>query len=408
MTDTGKMLGYKTKRERNLFLLCWLAYSTTYVCRYNFSCVIPQLLQQEVFTESKISAISSAFFVCYGVGQFISGIIGDRINTRYMIFVGTAFSAVSNMLIFFIHSYAAILILWAVNGALQSLVWSPILKIASVEYDDSTKERFGMQMSATVPAGTLLSYGVSLLTMLVLPWKYVFLVCGAVLFAMSLVWIFGTKPLNLKKNISSSDGTQTVGLKRSVKIMLSGGVLIFIIPIVVQGTLKDSVTQWVPEYFSSRFNAGTSNSLLLTMVLPFVNVTGAYFAKLVNNKLRSELKTSAVFFTAALAFLLVLWLGAAKSIVLSLICIVMITNCMFAVNVMLITMVPLKFSKQGIVSTAAGALNSVAYIGCALMNRITGSILQNGSWNAVIIFWICLAVAAVVICLIPEKKTKIA
>jgi len=402
------MLGYKTKRERNIFLLCWLAYSATYICRYNFSCVIPQLLRQDMFTESKVSAISSAFFVCYGIGQLVSGIIGDRINTRYMIFAGVSLSAVSNMLIFFIHSYGAILVLWAVNGALQSLVWSPILKLASVEYDEPTKEKFGMQMSATVPAGTLLSYSVSLLTMLVLPWKYVFLICGVVLFSVSLVWLFGTMPLGLKKNEKRSDGTQTVGLKRSVKIMLSGGVLTLIVPIAVQGTLKDSVTQWVPEYFSSRFNSGTSSSLLLTMVLPFVNVTGAYFAKLVNQRLKNELKTSAVFFAAASVFLLVLWLGAAKSIILSLVCIVMITNCMFAVNVMLITIVPLKFSKQGIVSTAAGALNSVAYIGCALMNRITGSVLQNGSWNSVIVFWIGLAVAAFAVCLIPEKKRKTA
>ena len=404
MTDTGKMLGYKTKRERNIFLLCWLAYSSTYICRYNFSCVIPELLRQDMFTESKISAISSAFFVCYGVGQLISGIIGDRINTRYMIFVGTAFSAISNMLIFFISSYGAILALWAINGALQSLIWSPILKIASVEYDDPTKERFGMQMAATVPTGTLLSYGISLITMLILPWKYVFLVCGVILFAMSAVWLFGTKPLGLKKNETRSDGTEAVGLKRSAKIMLTGGALIFIIPIIVQGTLKDSVTQWVPEYFSSRFNSSVSSSLLLTMALPIVNVTGAYFAKLVNSRLRSELKTSAVFFAAALAVLAVLWLAASKSIVLSLACIVMITNCMFAVNVMLITMVPLKFSKYGIVSTAAGVFNSVAYIGCALMNRITGSVLQSGSWNYVIIFWMALAAAAVGICLIPSKK----
>ncbi len=396
------MLGYKTNRDKNLFLLCWLAYSATYVCRYNFSSVIPQLTQQNVFPEGKIASISSAFFICYGLGQIISGIIGDKLNTRYMVFFGVCLSAVSNVLIFFFHSYGAIIFLWALNGILQSLVWSPILKIASVEYDEATKERFGMHMSATVPAGTLLSYGVSLATMLFLPWKYVFLTCGVLLFAVSFVWLFGTKKLHLLGKSGSQ--AQQVNLKRSVKIMISGGVLLLIVPIIVQGTLKDSVTQWVPEYFSSRFNSNVSVSLLLTMALPVVNVTGAYFAKLVNNKLNSEIKTSAVFFAISFLFLLLLRFCGTQSIVVSLISIVMITNCMFAVNVMLITMIPLKFAKQGIVSTAAGILNSVAYIGCALMNRIAGGILQSGTWNTVIVFWIALSVGAIIFCLIPQKR----
>ena len=397
------MLGYKTKRDRDLFLLCWLAYSATYICRYNFSPVIPQLTKDGVFTASQIASVSSAFFVCYGLGQIVSGIIGDKIDTGYMIFVGVLFSALSNVAVFFFHSYQLFVTFWAINGMLQSLVWSPILKLASVEYDEPTKDRFGMQMSTTVPIGTLLSYGVSLLTMLFLPWKFVFLVSGIILAAVSFLWLIGTGRLKLK-HISSGAEKAPFSLGKALKIMLSGGVLILIVPIIVQGTLKDSVTQWVPEYFSSRFSSDLSVSLLLTMVLPFINVTGAYFAKLLNDKIRSETKTSSVFFAVSLLFLIVLRFFGDKSIILSLVSIVMITNCMFAVNVMLITMVPLKFAKDGIVSTVAGILNSVAYIGCAAMNCVAGGILQSGSWNTVILFWMILAVVAVAFCLVPQKN----
>lgn len=297
MTD---FLGYNSKRDRNIFLLCFLAYNATYICRLNYSCIIPQLNSLGIMNESKIASVSSAFFVCYGLGQIVSGIIGDRINTRYMIFFGVFFSSLSNILICFLNSYPFLITLWALNGLFQSLVWSPILKLASVEYDSKTCDKFGMHMSVTVPLGTVLSYGVSLVTMIFLPWKYVFLTCGLILFAVSLIWIFATQKLDLHKNTPKSENS--VQIKSSLKTLVLTGTVILLVPIIVQGTLKDSVTQWVPEFFSSQFNSNTSFSLLLTMLLPVVNVTGAFFAKKVNDKLKNEAKTSALFFHCTCVF----------------------------------------------------------------------------------------------------------
>lgn len=404
MTD---ILGYNSKRDRNIFLLCFLAYSATYICRLNYSCIIPQLSSLGIMNESKIASVSSAFFVCYGLGQIVSGIIGDRINTRYMIFFGVFLSSLSNILICFLNSYPFLITLWALNGLFQSLVWSPILKLASVEYDGKTCDKFGMQMSVTVPLGTVLSYGVSLVTMIFLPWKYVFITCGLILFAVSLIWIFGTQKLDLHKNTPKSENN--VNIKASLKTLVVTGTVILLVPIIVQGTLKDSVTQWVPEFFSSQFNSNTSFSLLLTMLLPVVNVTGAFFAKKVNDKLKNEAKTSALFFFIALVFLIVLFAFSSKSLVFSLVSMIMVTNCMFAVNVMLITIVPLKFAKYGNVSTVAGLLNATAYIGCAVANQIAGGILFCSTWNTVIIFWIILAIVAIAFCFIysiSKRKTS--
>lgn len=182
------------------------------------------------------------------------------------------------------------------------------------------------------------------------------------------------------------------------KIALQSGVLLLMIPIVIQGTLKDSVTQWVPSFFAGTFGSGTSFSLLLTMLLPIVNVTGAYLAKALNRRLQNEITTSMVFFGISMLFLALLRLCGTKSIVLSLISMAAVTNCMFAVNVMLITLVPLRFAKTGRVSTIGGLLNAVAYIGCGALNLLAGKLLELGSgWNALFVFWIALALAAVLV-----------
>ncbi len=405
MTAPKRMLGYGSVRDRNVFLLCWLAYSATYICRLNYSAVIPALTAAGVFSESRIASVSSAFFVCYGLGQIVSGVVGDRLRTDLMIFYGVFFSAVTNLLIFFFHTYWALLLLWAANGLFQSLVWSPILKLASVEYGAEDRERFGMHMSTTVPVGTVLSYCVSLLTMLVLPWRFVFLTCGGVLLAVALVWLLGVRNLHLRQPVQAKQ-TGKRAAKGTLSKLLTGSLLLLLVPIVAQGTLKDSVTQWVPDFFTDRFQLSVSFSLLLTMVLPVINVTGAFLARWVNRYLHSEVRTSAVFFGIALLFLLLLPVVAQYSAVLSLIAMVMITNCMFAINVLLITLVPLRFAKQGIVSTVAGVLNATAYIGCAVMNQLAGGLLERRSWLAVMIFWAVLCLVAILFCLLGSARER--
>ncbi len=412
-----KFYGYKCKKDFLIFLLCWIAYSSTYVCRLNFSAVIPELQANHVFTDSRIASVSSVFFICYGLGQFFSGIIGERLDTRKMVFTGLLVSALSNIGIFFLHSFPVFLTFWALNGIVQSMVWSPILKIASLNYDEQARLKFGIDMSTTVPIGTLLSYGLSLLTLVVLPWQYVFLTCGLFELAAALIWLFAGRGLFIAK--SGENGTDTavptVSVRETAGMLLTSGALLLMLPIAIQGTLKDSVTQWVPTFFSSTFGSKTTFSLALTMLLPIVNVTGAYFAKALNKKLQNEIATSLAFFGIASVFLLLLRISGDKSMLLSLISMAGVTNCMFAVNVMLITLVPLRFSKSGRVSTIGGLLNAVAYIGCGLLNLPAGKLLERGNgWNALFFMWIALSFAAILISAICaplwkrfcEKKEK--
>lgn len=391
---------YKTKNAFFTFLLCWVAYFSTYVCRLNYSAVIPELQAGNIFSGTRIAAISSVFFIFYGLGQFVSGLVGEHLDTRKMVFFGLFVSAVCNIGIFFVHTYAVLLTLWAINGIAQSMVWSPILKIASINFDEKAQTKFGIDMSTTVPIGTLLSYFISLLTLHFLPWHYVFLTCGLFELIVSVLWIVGTmgKFKTKSPKVADENAVPPMPARKIAKLTLQSGVLLLMLPIIIQGTLKDSVTQWVPSFFAGTFGSGTSFSLLLTMLLPIVNVTGAYLAKALNRKLKNEITTSMVFFGISMLFLLLLRLLGASSLILSLISMAAVTNCMFAVNVMLITLVPLRFSKTGRVSTIGGLLNAVAYIGCGALNLLAGKLLELGSgWNALFLLWIILAVIAVAV-----------
>lgn len=409
---TQKHFGYKSKTDFLTFFYCWIAYAATYVCRLNFSAATPELTREGVFSEGEIAHISSAFFVCYGLGQLLSGVIGDRLDTRRMIFLGMAVSAVCNLGLFCTTNYLLFRTLWGLNGAAQSLVWSPILKIASLNFDAKTRDKFGIDLSTTVPLGTLLSYAVSLFALLLFPWRYVFLSCGAVLLAASLVWIGGTRNLFRTKGAARADAVpnapaKPADAKKTFLLLACSGAPLLLLPIMIQGTLKDSVTQWVPTFFAAEFGSSTVFSLALTMLLPIVNVTGAWLAKALDRRLHNEVLTALCFFVVSAVFLLLLRLFGDKSLVLSLVCMAGVTNCMFAVNVLYITIVPLHFSKSGRVSTIAGFLNAAAYIGCGALNLLAGQLLEgNDGWNRLFWLWIFIAAAATALSLAAAPLWK--
>lgn len=398
-----KTFGYKNEYSLKLFLACWAAYFSTYICRLNFSIITPELIKNDVLIEPQIATISSAFFICYGAGQLFSGILGDKVSPKLLVFTGTFTSALSNILMFFFcRTYIALIILWGLNGLVQSLVWSPILRIAGDYFDKNDREKFGTDISTTVTLGTLASYGVGLLTMTFLPWNYVFLTCGICTLLASVFWIYETGKLRLYKNtvqIKINKPDSHLSVKQFIKLFVMSGSIILLIPIAIHGTLKDSVTQWMPTFFTDKFSMGTNISILLTMILPVINVSGAYIARAINKKLQNVMKTAFVFFGITILFLVLLRLIGTNSSLFALVCLAVVTTCMHAINVMFITMVPLSFSKYGCVSTIGGILNSSAYIGCGLLNIAAGKILNDSSssWNKLFVFWLLICAVSIIL-----------
>lgn len=395
-------LGYRSVKERNLYLLCWVAYFATYLCRLNYSAVMPEISSQQLYTETQIAMISSCFFICYGVGQFINGLLGDKIEPRRMVFIGLFISGLSNVILYPFHSFGVMITLWGINGFVQSMIWSPILRVAGEYYDETSRAKFGIDISTTVPLGTLASYGISLLTMIVMPWNGVFLVCGLLVLLVAFLWYYGTSKtlngmpkVNIPLNSNNAMNTKTLPVKQLIGLFASSGLFILLLPIALHGALKDSVTQWVPTYMNQQFSTSTSIALILTMVLPIVNVTGAFLAQALNRKLKNEVATAMSFFLMGFLFLLMLYSWGNKSLILTIICLAGVTNSMFAVNVMTITMIPLHFIKYGRTSTISGTLNSIAYIGCGLANMGTGYLLNKYNWDATILLWVGMAVVAI-------------
>lgn len=397
-----------------LFVLCWIAYFTSYLGRLNYSSAMTVMIKETVLSKSQAGFISMTYFFAYGIGQLLNGFLGDKVNPRKMIFLGLSISGAANLIMGCFADFGIMAAVWCINGYAQAMIWPPIIRIFAEMLEEKTKLRFCINIISTQALGTLASYLLSAAVIYLNGWNGVFFVAAALLIAAALLWDIKFRKIEkFSMEFGIEDGTKD-GIKSSsrkvnqvpfLSILTGSGILVILIPVIVHGVLKDGVTSWVPTYISETFLTSPALSILVTTVLPVINLTGAYAAQYLYRKWKKqETKTAACFFLAATVSLLCLWLFGSKSLLLTVILLSVITASMMAVNTIFVNLLPLRFERAGRVSTVSGFLNSMAYLGCAISTFTIGLMVQNNGWKNTILSWLCITFLALIICILFRNK----
>lgn len=311
------------KTSRLLFLLCWFAYFSAYLGRLNYSVALAGMVESQMFSKPDAGLIGTTYFLMYGIGQIVNGFLGDRLSPFKLIFCGLLFSALSNLFMGLCSSFVLMAGIWGVNGLAQSMLWSPILAIFANMLQNQHRQKACIHISTTVPVGTLVSYLLSVWVMSCWGWQSVFFVAFAALIFAAAVW--GLGGIKITKELTDAPlARQTVLSQPSLRarqpvpqkgtglwpLLLGSGVLLMMLPVAIQGILKDGVATWIPTMISETFSVPASFAVILTMTLPFANLLGAYAGNFCNRKwLKNEMVTSSAFFLLCLGGLGVLLAG---------------------------------------------------------------------------------------------------
>lgn len=404
---------------QRLFLLCWMVYFSAYLGRLNYSSAMTVMIRDLIITKSQAGFISMIYFFAYGIGQLINGFIGDRLNSKKMITYGLTVSAIMNLLMSLSRNFLVMSIVWCINGYAQSMIWPPIIRIFSERLEMKSKLKYSVDIASSQPAGTLASYLLSVAILSFFNWQYVFFAAGILLLIVVFIWNSGYR--TIEKYLGILDGkmkeNDTDGFEKSTAnapkqmnfkgLICGSGILMFVIPIFVHGILKDGVVSWVPTYISETFHVDASISILLTTLIPLINLSGAYMGRYIFIKMKNdEVKAAIFFFAVAVSMLSVLYLFGNRYIILTALILSVITASMMAINTLLISLYPLRFEKQGRVATVSGFLNAMAYLGTALSTFTIGILVQNKGWNGTILSWIFVTIIALITCVMRYRKTQ--
>ena len=385
------------KKATFITALCSLVYFVSYLARKNFAASLAGMLRDGVIDKSLGGFVGMAMFICYGIGQLLSGYLGDKFKPTAIISIGLLMTAVCNLTFPLSKSWVMVLI-WAVNGLAQAMLWPPIIKILSSELDGEAFVKANLYVTSAAHASTVLLYLYVPLCLKIASWRLAFITAG-VLSALVLVF-FALAMWRLLSNSNRTNSNMpqgTVDGDGFLKTAHRAGIIPILLSIVMMGFLRDGIETWLPTLYSEAFGAGAEESTLLSVCLPiFAIICTVLITKLHKRpRFSNEIKGSIIIFsiTAALgiplAFLIEMSGGVSSFVCLFLAA--LITGLMHASNFLLISCLPGRFAACGKASSAGGITNACVYIGAALSMYGIPAISTSLGLSFTVVSWIIIS-----------------
>lgn len=391
------------KAVRGITWLFAITYMVSYITRINYGAVISEMVTDTGFTKSALSMAVTGSFVTYGVGQIISGIVGDRISPKKLISTGLCVTLVMNLLMILCTNPWQMLAVWCINGFAQSFMWPPMVRLMTslVSRDDykgiSTKVSWGSSF------GTMAVYLVAPFLISIWGWRSIFVfsaICAAV---MILAWNRFCPEIQEQRAVVAD-----VKKERTKSPLFAPVMLFIMVAIILMGMLRDGVTTWMPSYIAETYNFSNTVSILTCVILPIFSIFCLQAAnKMYSKYFSNPITCAALIFAAGTVSAMGLMLTTGRVPLLSVLFSATLTGCMHGVNLMLIAMVPAYFKRFGNVSTASGVVNSCTYIGSAVSTYGIALVSENLGWSVTLMLWLAIAATGTLICLLsihPWKK----
>ncbi|MEF9959849.1 MAG: MFS transporter [Niameybacter sp.] len=392
---------------KKLFRVSWIVYFVSYIGRLNYAASMIEIGQSEGYTTIQIGTIVTALFISYGIGQLISGLIGDHCSPRKLVLTGLIGCGLCNLAMYGSNSYWQLVLIWSINGLCLAFVWPPIVKLYTQYMTPEYLHKSCFNIQTSVAMGTCFTYILCSGLLRVANWRTIFLMSAILLFGVALLWQLVIKKLerdNQKVCVSQEGAKHVTESKQSAcaneateiifsKVILQSGLIIIFIAILIMGFLKDGIMTWVPQYITDTFGTHAYFSVFLTALLPLVNLSGIYLIKYIHSKnAGDDLKTTAVFYGVSLISLSLLVLFGTTNIYISVLLFAIVTSCMLGINTILVSVLPTYFAKYNKTALVAGLTNCVTYLGSGLCGYGLGVLVEGYGWQvtSMILVGICL------------------
>ncbi|MFI3281071.1 MAG: MFS transporter [Rikenellaceae bacterium] len=164
----------------SIFISSTVGYGLYYVCRLSLNVVKKPIVNEGVLTESQLGMIGSALFITYALGKLANGFLADRSNIRRFLSIGLLLSAVINLLLGLTNTFVVFLVLWALNGWVQSIGAAPCVVGLSRWFSNKERGTFYGLWSSSHNIGEALTFIVTAMVVASWGWQWGFHVAGLI------------------------------------------------------------------------------------------------------------------------------------------------------------------------------------------------------------------------------------
>ena len=261
------------------FILTWLSYASYYFTRKNLAVVKSRLHDDLHISTAALGAVDTAYLVAYAVGQFLSGMLGDRIGPRRLITLGMLGSAAAALCFGLSSSVLPMFVAFAVNGLFQSTGWPGNVKAMQPFFTSQQRGRVMGLWTTNYQAGGLLATALATYLLGRSGWRIAFIVPALWVITVGLAIHFflverppksaesDEKSANSDEN-RTSDGGFLVLLREPMLLALGGAY--FGIKLI-----RYSLLFWLPYYLRQHFHYSESQAGYLSLPFEIGGIAGS-------------------------------------------------------------------------------------------------------------------------------------
>lgn len=374
----------KRNRDTNsivTLLICFAAYSSLYVSRSTVSMLASVLQDHGILSPSQYGLVGSLFFVIYALGRVINGYLEDIFSSKFFIFTGVLLASISNILIGLSPNAPMIVFCWGANAFGQSMVWSAILVSVLATTEPERKDIYMSIMGSSIAFGNTVGIIMVSRCYTLKGLNGGFLFPGIACFVVA-VFVLFLKPYKPEASTSSSRG-----IKKLLAFFKDKSLRSLMIPIMVNGVLKDGITLWIVKYVIDVFEVDISAVSLYVFFVPILGFVGRISFSMFYRILgKNEYSVSLISYVITLVTIVPLCLGT-RNMALTIICFSIAFAFTSMSNLSFVGMMPLRFSSFGNTGVISGSVDFLIYMGSGVSTAILGYVVEKLGYRMMFLIW---------------------
>ena len=381
-----------SRRQWRIFMGCSLAYFSAYLARLNLSAALSSLMADMRLTGAQGGFLQTVFALVYAVGQFVNGAIVDRVSARRYILLGLILTGLFNLLFGLATAYWMLVLLWALNGAAQSMLWTPLVKLMAAWFRGRRRSQVSFGITVMLIAANLCAWTLSGFLASSTSWRWSFIIPAMwVVLAGAASWLILRDRPEPGEDLGEDEavpGPAATSAKMPVRSMLfTTGLVQILICCVCNGFVRDGIITWAPTIIVGLTSRGALGLTVTSLIIPVLNLFGVLLARKAYVAFEGNSRRGTgvlMLMSAVLAFVLIPASGNvyACALVLGLSC-----SLAYGVNPLLTTIIPMEYEGAGRVGLVAGMMDAFIYVGSALAGVVIGVVSDAVGWHPVFILW---------------------
>ncbi len=378
----------------------WLTYGSFYFCRNNLASAVPGLEHDLAITPSQMGWILGSLKLAYGIGQLVNGQLAERIGARKLLAIGMLTSAALNVLFGLGTGFYFFLFVWATNGYFQALGWAPTMRVAATWFPASRRGRaISLTGTGYLLAGAL-TFALAGGAADWLGWLGAVIVPAIVLATAAIVMLATLRERPDARADAPDASAPRPPWRETLRATLSNPRLWLVAAaLALLNACRYGFVDWGVSHLREVQPAGIGVTALKYSVLPLGGIVGILFAGWASDTLFRGRRIPVV---CAMLFALGLCaLGydslVRTNLILSIVTLAVIGALVFGPQILLVGATPVDLARGGAAAAAVGFVDFVGYLGAAVGDKVTGTLVQDYTWHAALYFWAGCALAAAVV-----------